>query len=196
MVYLRKNYYDSEIITELVNTFGYISESEIQDFFQIKDTNKRKCLTERLIKLCIEAKQIRYNSQNDIYYPIEQINNDNIKKEAFKKCFYFLRFLLQFKNNNGFYKFYHQISTIELANNGPSQIIITLKDLLVHIQYCPSEQIEQYNKYENTKDQSLSFEPYYRILITDSNIDVDKIKVERLFNVVVMDSKYNLRIVK
>jgi hypothetical protein len=77
-------------------------------------------------------------------------------------------------------------------------MIIKINDVWANIQYCASNNVEIYNEKikENRKLSQNENYPVNTILITEPDIDIDKIEVKNLMNIVSIDNDNKVVVLK
>lgn len=184
-----------EVFYEILETFGRQTYDEMLTFFQ---TKKEKDEVKRWFD---EVKYYKYGSNiifddNSIYLRINK--NPNINKNSVRKTLAFLRFLFTLRDENNRLQYFHTIEYADLEINFPDVMIAKINDVWVTLQYCRSKYIDNYNEAIKLKREQTENEKYpvNAILITDPDIDVNRIKVNNLMNIVTIDNDNKVVVLK
>jgi hypothetical protein len=184
-----------EVFYDILDTFGKQSYDEMLSFFQ---TKKEKETAKRWFE---EVKHYKYGLnivfEDDSIY-IKGHDNKMCDKKYVKKAMTFLRFLFTLKDENDRLQYFHTIEYADLNIEFPDVMIIKINDVWANIQYCASNNVEIYNEKikENRKLSQNENYPVNTILITEPDIDIDKIEVKNLMNIVSIDNDNKVVVLK
>lgn len=181
----------SSIIFELLAH----KEKDIYKYFKEEDYP----MVESSLKILSKSRAIlsKVIDGDTVYYPYRYYDDNDIhEQERLSKPLIFIRYLLNLKDNNKYV--YRDKMKYIFPLPYPDSLCIQLEDQLLTIIYVPHSNITHTNLIMNITDKAENNDSnnIKRIVITDSEEDIDKIQFAGIVNIFLVNKDETVKVLK
>lgn len=181
----------SDIITELL-------AHKKSDIYQYFDESKHKEVDKAILTLAnIRAIIIKEENGEEVIYPYRNYDEDDIyEQNRLQKPLYFLRYLLNIKDTNGY--IYRNKLDFVFEVSYPNSLYMKLNEQMIYIIYVPNNDIANINLVMNAldKEENIDGTNVKRIILTDNDKDIDQINIHGVLNIFSVSQNGKVKILK
>ena len=176
--------------------FGPQHFNELQRLMQAGHKKRIKYINSSL-QFLISHRKIYVTNEGKFHLLITQELIPDTSDISIQRSANFIRHLLTL-NVNMKYVFDKTIKNIIRCKNYPNVFMLSIDEKIYHIQYTPSFAIKQYNEFLDEYDEETNndISTTRRILISDSNLNLDSVTAKGVVNVVIFDEKGHIRVLR
>lgn len=186
-----------DALFKLILFTGRKQKTELLKFYQtIHSKQQQYCF---LYPLALLNREKKISSTKDVVYPyLPRALFESTQQFSFLECLKALTYMIQLKDDHGKFIYYKSINNICRIDRYPDVILCEINNVLYYIQYCPSVQINEYNKFINARDKKTNTtnENIRRILVSDDELKSDDVKVNGITNIITIDENDKIEVIR